>query len=82
LGCVVLGGDFNAHLGNLADTPVEQLDWQWPAPVTVTLDGDVAEVHNVAGELLMDTGTVRYMGGVTGRVQPDRPPGTSFTLPH
>jgi hypothetical protein len=39
LSYVVLGCDFNAHYhGNLEDTPVEQLDWQLPARVPVTLD--------------------------------------------
>ena len=79
LGYVVLGGDFNAHLGSLSDTPVEQLDLQLPVRVPFSLDGDVAEVHNVAGRLLMDTCKACYMGVVTGRVQPDVPPGISFT---
>jgi hypothetical protein len=34
LGYVVHGGHFNAHLGNLEDTPVEQLDWQLPVHVS------------------------------------------------
>jgi hypothetical protein len=55
LGFVVLGGDFHAHLGNLEDTPVEQLDWHLPARVPVTPDGNVAEVHDMAGKLLIDT---------------------------
>jgi hypothetical protein len=63
---------FTAHLGNLKDTPVEQLDWQLPARVHVTLDGNVAAVHNMAGTLLMGTCRACYMRGVvTGRVQPD-----------
>jgi hypothetical protein len=80
LGYVVLGGsDFNAHLGNLADTHVEQLDWHLPTRVPVTVDGNVAEVHNVVGNLLMDTCRACSMGVATGRVQPDITPCTSFT---
>jgi hypothetical protein len=89
LGFVVLGGDFNAHVGNLEDTPVEQLDWQLPARVPVTLDGNVAEVHDAAGKLLIDTCIACCVGVVTAPLQagyrfryvlqPGIPPCTSFT---
>jgi hypothetical protein len=41
---------------------VDLLDWLLPACVSVTLDGNVAEVHNVAaGNLLMDTCRASYI---------------------
>lgn len=81
LGYVILGGDFNAHLGALGDAPIDELaGGQLPArsPVIVS-DGSGTEVHNVAGQLLVDTCMACQVGVVTGRVQPDAPPKTSFT---
>lgn len=83
LGYVLIGGDFNAHLGALGDTPVEEPRLQLPArvPVQTTYsDGSiVVEGHNIAGRLLMDTCMACCLGVVTGRVQPDVPPKASFT---
>ena len=60
------------------------MGWQLHARTPLTIPSGnngshVAEVHNTAGQLLMEVCRACHVGVVTGRVQPDVPPSVSFT---
>jgi hypothetical protein len=77
---VLSGGDFNAHLGNLEDTPVEQLDGSWlHVPLLPWMAMLLKCTTWQARVVDADTCRACYMGVVTARVQPDIPSCTSFT---